>query len=460
MRYVYYSVLPKGCNRIYSYLSDEDIKIGSYVRIPFGKWDTVLKGEVRSINIYEEDKVPYPLDKMKKIIETIDEETYDIDDYEVYNQTTIYDYIYNHLNKEGYLDRDFSLPKSDDENRMMFADGALDGISIYHMPNVTLDDDTRAQLAKALREAANGNPSEANDIFLDVKEHHNAVDFVLGLQDYIMDHMDSLDPNELWHYAFYLMLNETDRELVKIGLSILELFREPEEKIKRAFRTLGLSDEFTLFVIFNMKHWENANEEIFNLAKHVYGWGRVHAVRLIEPSTQEIKDWLLREGYRNEVMDGYTALTCFEGSDAALRLDSKLSDEDYRHIGDLIVNMLDDEPIPGISSLEDPADILYKYFKQSEGRVLDIDDYTTIYFIGGYAHYEDLEVLEAYADRLMRSDECKQCVEEALKRGHGMEVADYLELPYKDTILKAMDDDFENGFYIAHYLTMIKSNTH
>jgi len=44
------------------------------------------------------------------------------------------------------------------------------------------------------------------------------------------------------------------------------------------------------------------------MAKHVTGWGRVHLVeRLAKTEDAEIKEWLLREGFRNSVMYEYLA---------------------------------------------------------------------------------------------------------------------------------------------------------
>ena len=48
-----------------------------------------------------------------------------------------------------------------------------------------------------------------------------------------------------------------------------------------------------------------------SLATHVHGWGRVHLVERLESTNNaEIKEWLLRDGYKNSVMYEYLAYPC------------------------------------------------------------------------------------------------------------------------------------------------------
>ena len=43
---------------------------------------------------------------------------------------------------EGELPRDFSLPQKTEKGKIQFADGAMDGIAMYHMGAETLDSET------------------------------------------------------------------------------------------------------------------------------------------------------------------------------------------------------------------------------------------------------------------------------------------------------------------------------
>jgi hypothetical protein len=54
----------------------------------------------------------------------------------------------------------------------------------------------------------------------------------------------------------------------------------------------------------------------------ITGWGRIQIIeRLAETKDEQIRAWMLRDGYRNDIMEEYTALTCAKTGNlvAALR---------------------------------------------------------------------------------------------------------------------------------------------
>ena len=78
----YCSVQPKYMESVYVYLSDEDVKIGTFVEVPFGRNDTLWKGEVVDVNFYAPEAVPFPLEKMKSIARVISKEEYEYEEHE------------------------------------------------------------------------------------------------------------------------------------------------------------------------------------------------------------------------------------------------------------------------------------------------------------------------------------------------------------------------------------------
>lgn len=129
-----------------------------------------------------------------------------------------------------------------------------------------------------------------------------------------MQHTETLSANAVHSYAVQC-LDSGEVDIVKLGLILTELFVEKDENVKDKIRTLGLSDEFTIFCVFNMLNWENGNDEVFRLAQKVHGWGRIHAVERLDPVNSEIKEWLLREGIDNRVMSEYSAPDVYEKAD-------------------------------------------------------------------------------------------------------------------------------------------------
>lgn len=76
-QYIYCQVQPKGMTSVFSYLSHDEIKIGSYVEIPFGAANKIIKGVVLDVVLFSEDNVPVPIERIKYITRTITKEEYE-----------------------------------------------------------------------------------------------------------------------------------------------------------------------------------------------------------------------------------------------------------------------------------------------------------------------------------------------------------------------------------------------
>lgn len=281
-----------------------------------------------------------------------------------------YNSIYELLAANTVNDRlpdGFSLPKppSTDPTQIRWADGAMDGVSMYHMgfPKITGEHmQIITDAFKLLDEPAQVMQKMA-ELFTDT----SPVVFIDAIQKYIMENTDKLELDKMVDLTFRCLSSKIV-EMVKFGLIILEILSEPEEQIKNVVRTLGLSDEFTLFSVFNMLTWSNGNDEVFSLAQKVHGWGRIHAVARIEPETQEIKDWLLHEGIVNNVLAEYSALDVYEKVDIPSLLKGSITDGQFSDIAKVISALFADGPFAGMRAFkkEEAEEALSYFLKQAE----------------------------------------------------------------------------------------------
>lgn len=357
---------------------------------------------------------------------------------------SIYERLSEHIH-DGVLDSSFTIEQEEtEENAVRYAPGAEDGIFLYHMPRRRLSASEARQLALALRSAATDSFETAEPKLSAFLKEHRAVEVIYDLQSYIITHAHKLDPDRMHSTAIKLMVHSADKECVKAGMEILELFTGQDESVKQIVRNLSLCDEFTLNALWFMKGWENGNEEIFHTAKKVHGWGRIHAADLLIPDTEEKKRWLLHEGPHNEVVSSYSALTCWKKSDAEKLLNAEPSTEEYRDIGFLIEGMLDEGPSPGISVLENRDEILNRYVEISWNYDLQTEDYERLYNIGGYARDTEDEKLFAAVEQIMVSEDCYETVVNALKEGKGFRLASSLRIPYEEQLFNYMVHDFEH----------------
>ena len=276
--------------------------------------------------------------------------------------------IYNSKNADGMLPESFSLPDDTEEGKPRFADGAMDGIMIYHMGHTPLTDEEKNELVGLLKLAGEGKFDEAEGGFALFCGKHRVVSIIDDIQRCIVDNQDSLDPNNMYRFAINLLTKSGDKECLKVGLSILELFDAYEDKnLADVIRTVGLSDEFTIFSVFNMRNWPDAEKEILELAKKVRGWGRIHCVDFISADDEETRKWLLFNGVDNDVVAAYSAMPVYEksGMEELIGKES-LSYEEIHAILTVADALLDEGPVNGISAFDEPEDFLNRIIKRTE----------------------------------------------------------------------------------------------
>lgn len=223
----------------------------------------------------------------------------------------ILDHLRRHTLQDGRLD-DAALALGDEAlqepSRLRWAAGALDGVLGHHESRST-DGERVQELAAALVAVL----SRATAETLSELYRLATRDALLGIVDRLTDRLrDSGDIQASRVHALGSVLarEAPHREAVKLGLALIGSVEADDTELILA---LGVHDEFTLFagVALVNQRGEQAERALFQLAQRVDGWGRIQVVeRLIDARDPEVRAWLLREGFRNSVMDEYLAYTC------------------------------------------------------------------------------------------------------------------------------------------------------
>ena len=307
------------------------------------------------------------------------------------------------LDSEGRLPREFTLPKDpDDERGFLFADGAQDGIAFFHTRPRGLSNVEADLLVDALNAVLGGHIDTADELFLKLTKTRRALEFAGALSDIVEENASSINPIHAYSYGMHLVTMAKDKELVKIGLALHH--KAPKDRLKglkQVIVDLAYCNEFTWFCLPIIKKWDGGNDQIFEIAKHVYGWGRVHACVFLEPETREIKQWFLAEGVDNGVMPPYTALVAWNKSDATSLLGGRLTQEGFTCISRIMAALLDEGPCRGISLVEDPESAIRKFLNQARSFELSPDNY---------------EVIRTIEERWDRDEQIARLCEELLHR--------------------------------------------
>jgi len=99
------------------------------------------------------------------------------------------------------------------------------------------------------------------------------------------------------------------REAVKFGVALIG--RVGTNQDSEILKTLGKHDEFTYLPQSLWRELARIRSEIFGRWRSWSWLGRVQIVqRLKDTGDPEIQFWMLREGFRNEIMNEYLACIC------------------------------------------------------------------------------------------------------------------------------------------------------
>ncbi len=366
---------------------------------------------------------------------------------------SIYDKIREYILPDGTLPEDFSL--QDNDLPFGFSDGAVDGMALYHGFRSEADSEA---LMTVIDEACEGEFKAAQEMLEEVFQ--SPLVRVLGSADEIQNHAaEKTDPTQkriLYSFASTLIRQSENVECVKFGLLLLEVLNFRVEDMRDDVRMLSAAEELTLFALYVMQGWENANAEYFSTAKKTRGWGRIHAVRYLRADSGEIQSWLLTEGYKNTILNAYTVWECAEKLDLQELLRGTLTDEEYDGLSDILQELLVQAgPMPGMDDLHGAEDLLLQYIKTAGTRrvtetVLDtliaIQDHT---FTSDYIHQKDILV---GCERILHSEQAVMLVEELVRNHRGYALASYMNMDIGEQILADMKEDFAGHWEDVDYV--------
>ena len=276
----------------------------------------------------------------------------------------IYEYIKSNT-KDGRLPDGFEMPWLKD----MWAPGAHDGVALNHMIPIELtpDPERDQKILEALKlMASENNGDHVNEVFAIVEELDKK-DSIVRLFDPIIriigKHQKEIDLQTLLQFGDFLICKGTSLLAVKLGLNVIAPFNAPF--VGDVAMEFGVYDEFTYYSarILSNACRPNGNAKLFELAKNVKGWGRIHAVDWLKPETQEMRDWLLFEGANNTIIPQYSANICLQKAEAEKRLDGSLTANEYIAIGKLIRESLVQGPCRGVT---DGEQLLSKYILKAQ----------------------------------------------------------------------------------------------
>ncbi|SNY74471.1 hypothetical protein [Paractinoplanes atraurantiacus] len=199
----------------------------------------------------------------------------------------------------------------------LLSDTVLDGIRAHH---TALDDghDSALALAELIR-----------TVPVDLRALHDAAALVAPLEiaDDLVDQLRALHRDDLRTIGRWLAENGTMRSAVALGIILLGV--AGDERDRELLLLLGALELLTLYAVVALRNTQPDHDRaVFEMARRVDGWGRIHAVeRLTGSADPRIRAWLLRDGFRNRILDEYLAYIAAATGDLAGALAADTIDE-------------------------------------------------------------------------------------------------------------------------------------
>jgi hypothetical protein len=266
----------------------------------------------------------------------------------------------------------------------------MDGVFSHHVGDGKNEEDAESLLSH-IREYCDA-PTVANKarVYRFLVENDT-----LGFVDPLIERLTqeaAINHDRLYDLSMSLATESPDRGPVKFGVAILGLYQGTGNE--DLFHTLGRHDEFTLYCAVALSNsTENPEAQLWELAKQVDGWGRIQIVeRLAGTEDPEIKDWMLREGYKNSVMYEYLAYTCATTGNLLSALDKEdVDDELLDSAGEIIQALLAGGPAEDIDCYEDGAAALRLYVGHAERKAVTLAHFLTVNGIRDFVTDEEAD---------------------------------------------------------------------
>lgn len=294
------------------------------------------------------------------------------------NRVSLYEFIIENLDPKTKQLNDSYIKLPDEpepnENHARWVAGGLEGAFGHHggIPN---DTKLSGQIFSALKRVLRDPSAQSISTFYDLTKDESALEYMDDLISLIAKN-SLLHDEKLKKFAKWLAVNAPDRGPVKVGIALIGITSSGEAE--DVILSLGQHEEFTLYAVVALGHSTNDPEiKIWTLARTVKGWGKIQAVeRLKDTQNEEIKAWLLTDGFRNDVMDEYLAYFCAETGNLLTALNKQPPDESVV-VGarDIIRALIAGGPAEDISDYKDGPEVIKRFMEISAHRELGIADY-------------------------------------------------------------------------------------
>lgn len=313
------------------------------------------------------------------------------------SELSTYEKIRANIGADGKLPHTFTLEKKKLPNQLAFTPGAEDGMGRFPL-EATEEEQVVKKVVQLLKKFCKAPRRQYLTDMEIILTEHRALSVIDPVLNRFISSRRGIDAKNILGAGFRIVQASSSTELTKIGISLFGLFDLGDmDEAKKIITTLALYDDYTLYAVIAVSAWTNGNHVIFQIAQNVDGWGKIHAVEHLEPESEEIREWILRKGCLNSVMDAYLGLSCATKGDliSALRQES-MDDELFDSTAIIIDALLAEGPTGGISVYEHAREALTRFLDHAQQHAHTVEHLWRIQNLQDWAEHADVD----YRDEL------------------------------------------------------------
>lgn len=280
----------------------------------------------------------------------------------------IYGFIRRNLDSESGCLKDSAVELPDDKKRfppgeLRWVAGGLDGVTVQHLFRGENDLNKAKKIADFIVSISKTGQTKAKIGLYNGLTSDHLIEFFDSAIQLAIDAGIDREPH-LHDFAKFLATNSPDRGPVKLGIALLGIIGDFKDL--EIIVSLGKHEEFTLFSAFAIKNsTKPPDTELFNLAQCVTGWGKIFLVeKLAQTNNPKIRSWMLRDGYKNSIMNEYLAYICAVTGELHEALGAETVDQElFDGAGELIEALITGGPAEDMNDYEHSAVTISRYLQ-------------------------------------------------------------------------------------------------
>lgn len=285
-------------------------------------------------------------------------------------------YIADALDSSGKLPVDFELPE-------LYISTVT---SVYFLEGAVVPPEKIRELAKQLKKiASTGDEATAAAFFQGVVALPDVLNVIDVFLEEISNYALPIEPY-LFSFAHDMAFCTAHINSAKFGIAVLGLCQN--RIVSDKLKVMAVYEELTVYSTIALLNLSaNPEDDLFDIAGKLHGWGKIKLVSRLAVvcKRDKIKDWLIAEGYKNTVDNGYLACTCALYGGLHIKLGKDVIDiKFFNEATDILQAMLIGSPSECIATYPHAAEAITFYLVHATTHAKAIKHFLTVSYIKFY----------------------------------------------------------------------------